>query len=184
MRLYNEAMSVRDTIVTAAGRYGVPPDFALSVARIESSYNPAALSARGAIGVMQLMPATAAGLGVNPYDTDENIDGGVRYLRQMYDRFGDWALAAAAYNAGPGTLEKVLAGLRSLPAETVAYVGKLKLSLPFAESAGLNLPALPSNSGLDFSAFAETGEAAALRPAWLIPAALAGAGVLLAWSLA
>ena len=84
---------------------------------------------------MQLMPATAAGLGVNPYDEQQNIAGGMSYLRQLYDRYGNWDQAVAAYNAGPGTVDKWLAGLRNLPAETVGYLAKI-LGISPAEAAG------------------------------------------------
>ena len=73
-----------------------------AVAETESGGNQDAVSAAGAIGVMQLMPDTAAGLGVNPYDKQQNIEGGARYIRQMLDTFGgDVQKAVAAYNAGP-----------------------------------------------------------------------------------
>lgn len=83
-------------------RQGVDPDFALAIAEQESRFRQSARSGVGAIGVMQLMPATAAGLGVNPYDTRENIRGGVKYIKKLQGMFGSrYDLIAAGYNAGP-----------------------------------------------------------------------------------
>ncbi|WP_134218690.1 lytic transglycosylase domain-containing protein [Pelotomaculum sp. FP] len=91
----------------AAQRVGLSPALVGAVARAESGGNPSAVSPAGAVGVMQLMPATAAGLGVNPYDPEQNIYGGAQYLRFQVDRFGgDITKALAAYNAGPGAVEK------------------------------------------------------------------------------
>ena len=72
----------------------------------ESNWDPVIVSHRGAIGLAQLMPGTAEELGVDPWDAYDNLDGGARYLRQQYDRFGTWELALAAYNAGPGAVAK------------------------------------------------------------------------------
>ncbi len=92
-----------DAFVTeAATKYGVDPVLVRAVAWQESRFRNSAVSRKGAIGVMQLMPATATWLGVNPYDPRDNIFGGVAYLRTLLDRFGgDVRLALAAYNAGP-----------------------------------------------------------------------------------
>lgn len=91
-----------DTIRAVAEKYGVDPKLVSAVAEVESGFNQEALSSAGAIGIMQLMPDTAAALGVNPHDSKENIEGGVRYLRQLLDSFqGDVKRAVAAYNAGP-----------------------------------------------------------------------------------
>ncbi len=89
-------------IAAAARKYNVDPRLAAAIAQTESGGNQEAVSPAGAVGVMQLMPETAAGLGVNPYDKQQNIEGGVKYLRQMMDTFGgDVQKAIAAYNAGP-----------------------------------------------------------------------------------
>jgi soluble lytic murein transglycosylase-like protein len=89
-----------------AAKHGVPEDLFLRLVQQESGWNPGAVSHKGASGLAQLMPATAAKLGVNIDDPEENLEGGARYLRMMYDKFGSWKLALAAYNAGPGAVEE------------------------------------------------------------------------------
>ena len=94
--------SVDAMIQSAASKYGVDPGLVAAVAEAESGGTQEAISSAGAIGVMQLMPDTAASLGVNPYDAEQNIDGGTRYLHDMLGAFdGDVRKAVAAYNAGP-----------------------------------------------------------------------------------
>ena len=90
----------------AARRHGVPEDLFFRLVQQESGWNPAAVSHKGATGLAQLMPATARRLGVDIADPQDNLNGGARYLRMMYDRFGDWKLALAAYNAGPEAVQK------------------------------------------------------------------------------
>ncbi|MEM1079588.1 MAG: lytic transglycosylase domain-containing protein [Pseudomonadota bacterium] len=85
----------------AARRHGIPEDLFLRLVQQESAFNAKAVSHKGAIGLAQLMPGTARDLGVNPHDPRQNLDGGARYLRTQYQRFRDWKLALAAYNAGP-----------------------------------------------------------------------------------
>ncbi|MCX7888254.1 MAG: lytic transglycosylase domain-containing protein [Rhodobacteraceae bacterium] len=85
----------------AARKYGIPEDLFLRLVQRESGWNPGAVSVKGATGLAQLMPGTASLLGVDATDPHQNLDGGARYLRMMYDRFGTWRLALAAYNAGP-----------------------------------------------------------------------------------
>jgi soluble lytic murein transglycosylase len=94
-------------IVEAADAHGVPPALVKAVVATESSFNPRAVSAKGAQGLMQLMPATARSLGVEqPLHVEQNLDGGVRYLRSLIDRYGDWSRALAAYNAGPTAVDR------------------------------------------------------------------------------
>lgn len=105
---------------TVARKYGVPEDLFLRLVQRESGWNPGAVSHKGASGLAQLMPETARRLGVAIDDPAENLEGGARYLRMMYDKFGSWKLALAAYNAGPGAVEEH--GGVPPYAETKAYV--------------------------------------------------------------
>ena len=100
------AGEVGQKVSSAAERYGIPQAIAHRLVRQESGGKQDAVSSAGAIGVMQLMPGTARDLGVDPNNLDQNIEGGMRYLAQMYKKFGNWSLALAAYNAGPGAVEK------------------------------------------------------------------------------
>jgi soluble lytic murein transglycosylase-like protein len=119
---------LRQMIQTAAVKYGNPPELVLRQAERESGTRQTDAagniirSSAGALGIMQLMPGTARELGVDPYDVAQNIDGGARYLKQMYTIFKSWPLAFAAYNAGPGNMGKVIRGEKALPGETAAYV--------------------------------------------------------------
>jgi len=118
----------------AAKKYGIDPELAKGVARQESNFNQDAKSSRGAIGVMQLMPDTAKELGVDPNDVTQNIDGGVRYLKQHIDRFKDPKLALAAYNAGPTAVAKAGNQIPNIP-ETQDYVKSIMDKMPVSATA-------------------------------------------------
>ena len=120
-----EHQKIEESIQQAAIKYDLPPALIKGVIRAESNFRINAVSPAGAQGLMQLMPATAKELGVTkPFDIDQNIDGGSRYLRKMLDSFGgDVKLALAAYNAGPGTVRKY-DGDVPYP-ETIQYIDRV-----------------------------------------------------------
>lgn len=123
-----------------AAQYGVPPAIALAVAQQESGLNQAARGRAGEVGVFQLMPATAAGLGVDPYDPDANIEGGVRLLADNYHRFGDWSLALSAYNGGPSRVASsgaVIPSTAGYVASVLARAGALPGGAPPELDAGV-----------------------------------------------
>lgn len=124
----------RGLISSAASKYNIPEGLVSAVISAESSFNPNAKSGAGAAGLMQLMPGTARGLGVtNVYDPTQNVNGGTKYLSQMYQQYGDYQLALAAYNWGPGNVNKAIkkygnswSAIQShAPKETQNYVTKV-----------------------------------------------------------
>jgi hypothetical protein len=118
-----EKSAILNLIKKTAKAHGLDPALVRAVIKTESNYDPTAVSHAGAMGLMQLMPSTADDLGVkNPYDPVENVNGGVKYLKQLLDRYsGNVKKALAAYNWGPGNLEKY--GSRgNMPRETRNYL--------------------------------------------------------------
>lgn len=145
----NQAESMDDIFEEAAVTYGISVDLLKAVAKAESNFNPSAVSHAGAMGVMQLMPGTAASLGVtDPYDARQNIMGGAKYLKTNLDRFGgDVSLALAAYNAGPNSVIKY-GGIPPYQ-ETQNYVKKVT---SYMEGSPLYANAMVSSTGSSSSA--------------------------------
>lgn len=115
---------IKSAIVKTAVNMGVDPCVALSIAKLESQFNPHLKARSGAIGLFQLMPDTARRLGVNPYVQSENIRGGILYYQMMYKKFGSIDLALAAYNAGPGNVARY-GGVPPFK-ETKAFISRIK----------------------------------------------------------
>ena len=116
--------SPRDLVRAAADHAGLPPAFVESVAKVESGFQPQAVSPKGAIGVMQLMPSTAQSLGADPHDPEQNIEAGARLLRDLLLKYdGDVVKALSAYNAGEGAVDRY----HGMPpySETQQYVNRV-----------------------------------------------------------
>lgn len=126
-KLSQEQLDIAEKVVLEAQKQGVDENLALSMANIESGFNPSAKSPKGAIGVMQLMPTTAKELNVDPNNVDENIKGGVSYIKQNFEKYKDPYLTSIAYNAGPGVADRFAASKDPsiLPSETINYVTRL-----------------------------------------------------------
>lgn len=141
-----------ELIAKVASTAGIDPNLAVGVATQESGLNPQAVNpSSGAVGMMQLMPATAAALGVNPHDVMGNIQGGIRYLREQLANFGDEAKALAAYNWGPQHVVQAVERwgsdwLSHAPSETQHYVSSILAQSGAGGSSGLTAAALGGSS--------------------------------------
>jgi len=125
-----ESKRIEEKVKLYARKHGIPERLFLELVRAESNFNPKAVSPKGAMGLCQLMPQTAQRFGVkDPFDPDENLNAGARYLKELYLKYRDWKLALAAYNAGEGAVEKY--GNRVPPyRETQEYVKKILKRAP------------------------------------------------------
>lgn len=142
------AMDYRQFVRDEASKVGLDPNLAEAMMSQESGGNPRAVSQKGAIGLLQLMPATAKELGVDPNDPLDNIRGGVRYLKNQIDKYGV-AGGLAAYNAGPGRVQRT-ADFSGLPAETRDYVPKvMNRAAMIAEQNGAQAPQAGQTPDLD-----------------------------------
>ncbi|WP_291718993.1 lytic transglycosylase domain-containing protein [Magnetospirillum sp. 64-120] len=128
-------------VADAARRFGIPEAWIWAVMRVESRGVSRAVSPAGAMGLMQIMPVTWAGLraryglGSDPFDVRDNIMAGAAYLREMHDRYGNASAMLAAYNAGPGRYDDFVSRGRPLPPETVGYLAQLAPSVGTAGAA-------------------------------------------------
>lgn len=118
-----DAESIYETVMYFSNKYKVSSDLIFAIIDQESNYNYKDSSSAGAIGLMQIIPATANYLKINPYNSTQNIEGGVRYFKEMLDKYQKPSLALAAYNAGPGAVDKY----NGIPPykETTNYVSKI-----------------------------------------------------------
>lgn len=174
------------SVAEASQRFGIPELWIWRVMDAESGGNARAVSSAGAMGLMQIMPATWAilseqhRLGADPFDARPNILAGAAYLRAMWDRYRDIALMLAAYNAGPGRVDAFVSGQGRLPAETIAYVARIApelgasgltshASAPIPNAADWQRSTLfaPRSNGIA----AGTKRAAIMRPEPLRPSA-------------
>jgi soluble lytic murein transglycosylase-like protein len=146
-----DGVPYQDLIRSVAKHHGVPADLVVSVIRHESNFNPGAISPRGAGGLMQLMPDTAAELGIRDiFDVEENLEGGVRYLRGLLERFsGDVALAVAAYNAGAEVVKRH-GGIPPYP-ETQRYVERILTIYQSLPERSISGGSGATDSGIDLA---------------------------------
>jgi soluble lytic murein transglycosylase-like protein len=179
---------ITQLIAQYAAQYGIPAQIALEVAMQESSLNQAAMGSSGEIGIFQLMPATAAGLGVDPTDPVQNVQGGCEYLAQLFAEFGgDWQKALAAYNWGPGNVSNAVseygsAWFSNAPSGVQNYVNTILANAGTQYTVSVT-PAPASSPAAPASLTSTAVETAGLSTetvAWILGAMVA-AGLL--WSL-
>jgi hypothetical protein len=186
--------SIQTALQNASNMYGVPVSLLQSVAYAESGYNPTAKSSAGAQGLMQIMPANNASLGIsNPFDPQQSANAGAQYLSQLYAQYGDWNTALIAYNEGPGNLASKgpFASSQSYASGILANAGDLSSSpvagttldastgLPAADPGGFDLTTLFSPSVSDGSGSISLVDSTGSLTGWGIAALAAVAGAVL-----
>ena len=136
-KLSRDQLNIAEKVAKEAERQGINPDFVLPMVMAESGFNPKAVSSKGALGVMQLMPSTAKGLNVDPNDLDQNIQGGISFLKKLIENKNignDPYKVLMGYNAGPNTSFFKTGDIKDLPTETLNYIDRI------ATIFGGNLP--------------------------------------------
>jgi hypothetical protein len=156
------------SIAEASRRFDIPASWLRAVIRVESAGDPLAVSPIGAMGLMQIMPETWAGLrrryglGADPFDVHDNILAGAAYLRELHDRFAAPGFLAA-YDAGPARYDEYLAAGRPLPNETLAYVARMAPLITGREVGGGGVPAAGAPSWLQAPLFVAHSDGAFMR---------------------
>jgi len=125
---------IKQNIIKQANELGVEPAIVLSIAKTESGFRQNIRGSGGHIGVFQLSPYTAKCMGLNPYDLNDNIKGGIIYYKNMYDRFGSMELAVAAYNSGPEAVKRCN---NTIPAHSRHFVSKIMHDYKHYKGTGL-----------------------------------------------
>jgi Transglycosylase SLT domain len=190
--------SIQTALQNASTTYGVPVSLLQAVAFAESSYNPSVTSSAGAQGLLQIMPANDASLGItNPFDPQQSANAGAKYLSQLYAQYGDWNTALIAYNEGPGALASKgpYSSSQSYAAGILANAGDLSNGVPAQTpvDSSTGLPAA-STGGFDLSTlFAPSDDSAGSGitlldssgnlTGWAWAGIVAGVG-LLVWAVA
>ena len=142
--LHKAPSQYRDIIEQQAKANKIPISTAVKMLSIESGFNPHLVSKSGALGIAQVLPSTGAQMGYSPQqlmNPETGIEAGISYLGQMYHKYGSEDSALAAYNMGPGNMDKVLAGKMQIPNESAAYINK-------AHSIGLDNSQIQYNNGI------------------------------------
>ena len=125
---------VKQNIINQAKTMGVEPAIVLSIAKTESGFNQSARGYGGHIGVFQLSHSTAKHMGIDPYNLDDNIKGGITYYKNMYDKFGSMELAVAAYNSGPVAIQR---NHYKIPKHSQHFVNKIMSDYKYYKNQGL-----------------------------------------------